>query len=158
VTLEGILLSLIGVAIGYIYFVGLWTSGGRATIGMRGLKMRILDANTGTGLSIVAASKRWVALGGPLPLLGLIGPLASIAGLASAGLALVLLISTATDSRRQGLHDKWSGSIVTRSPSSGAGATVIGCLVLMIATAAVTTIAWTLLLAQLFPIITEYLT
>lgn len=155
--LEGILLSLVGVALGYIYFVGLWTSGGGATLGMRGLKMRLRDASTGGTVSLVAASKRWVALGGPLPLLGLVGPLASISGLASAGLALVLLISTATDARRQGIHDKWANTIVTRAPSSGAGATVAGCLVLLVATAAITTIAWTLLIAQLLPILEDYL-
>jgi uncharacterized RDD family membrane protein YckC len=130
ITLEVVLVTVINVGISYLYFVGMWTGPGQATLGMRGLRMRVVDASGGGTLSVLAASKRWVALGAPLGLLSLVAPLASVAGLTSLGLSAALLLTTATDARRQGLHDKWAGSAVIRSASSGAGATAAGCLVL----------------------------
>ena len=49
VTPELILVTLISVAIQFLYFVGFWTSGARATLGMRGLRMQVVDAATGSG-------------------------------------------------------------------------------------------------------------
>jgi uncharacterized RDD family membrane protein YckC len=109
----------------------MWTGPGQATLGMRGLRMRVVDASGGGTLSVLAASKRWVALGAPLGLLGLVGPLTSGASVASLGLSMALLVTTATDARRRGLHDKWAGSAVIRSASSGSGAVAAGCLVLV---------------------------
>ena len=43
VTPQLILVTLIPLAIQFIYFVGFWTSGGHATPGMRGLKMQVVD-------------------------------------------------------------------------------------------------------------------
>lgn len=130
-TLETVLVTVISVGISYLYFVGMWTGPGQATLGMRGLRMRVVDASEGGTLSVLAASKRWVALGAPLGLLGLVGPLTSLASLASLGLSMALLVTTATDARRRGLHDKWAGSAVIRSASSGSGAVAAGCLVLV---------------------------
>ena len=70
VTPELILVTLIGLAIQYIYFVGFWTSDGHATPGMRGLRMQVVDAATGGTLSLTAATKRFIALGYPLSLAG----------------------------------------------------------------------------------------
>ncbi len=132
VTPELILVTLISVAIQFLYFVGFWTSGARATPGMRGLRMQVVDAATGAGLSLVQATKRFIALGAPLALLILIPALQSAAGIAQFALSLFLFFTAITNDRRQGLHDKWANSLVIRSTTSGDGAVVIGCLVLIV--------------------------
>jgi uncharacterized RDD family membrane protein YckC len=129
--LENALLALVGVGISFLYFVGLWTTNGRATLGMRLLSMQVADAMTGETLTLVAAVRRWVALGGPLPLLGMIPALGGLGALLGFALSLVLLITTATDPRHQGLHDRFAGSLFVRRATSGDGATFVGCLVLI---------------------------
>jgi uncharacterized RDD family membrane protein YckC len=129
VTPELILVTLIGVAVTYLYFVGFWTSGGHATPGMRGLKMQVVDVGTGQGLSITEATKRWAVMGFPLSLLTLITALQSAASLIQFGLAVFLFFTVITNDRRQGLHDRVANALVIRSATSGDGATVIGCLV-----------------------------
>ena len=81
-TPQVILITLIGLALQFIYFVGLWTSGGQATLGMRGLRMKVVDVATGGTLSLTAATKRWVAMGWPLAVLALIPALQSVSGIA----------------------------------------------------------------------------
>ena len=127
-----ILVTLISVAIQFLYFVGFWTSGARATPGMRGLRMQVVDAATGAGMSLTAAAKRFIALGAPLALLILVPALQSAAGIAQFALSLFLFFTAITNDRRQGLHDKWANSLVIRSTTSGDGAVVIGCLVLIV--------------------------
>lgn len=132
VTPQLILVTLIGFAIEFIYFVGFWTSGGQATPGMRLLKMKVVDVATGGVLSLTAATKRFIALGAPLSLLALIPALQSVAGLAEFALLLFLFFTAITNDRRQGLHDKWANSLVIRSTTSGDGATLAGCLLLIV--------------------------
>jgi uncharacterized RDD family membrane protein YckC len=129
VNADYVLVTLIGLAISYLYFVGFWTSGGRATPGMRGLKMRVVDVGTGQGLSIGQATKRWIALGAPIGVLALVEPLQSVAGLLGIAITIFVFFSIITDDRKQGLHDKFANSLVIRSATSGDGATVAGCLV-----------------------------
>ena len=131
-TLEVVLTTLISTAFSYLYFVGFWTSGGQATPGMRGLRMRVVDVVGGTTMSLTDATKRWIGLGAPLGLLALIGPLQSVAGLIQFAVSLLLLITAATDDRKQGLHDRWANSVVIRARSSQAGATAVGCVVLVL--------------------------
>ena len=132
VTPQLVLVTLIGLAIEYIYFVGFWTSGGRATPGMRGLKMQVVDAASGETMSLTAATKRFIALGAPLTLLTLVPALQSVGGVAEFALMLFLFFTAITNPLRQGLHDKWANSLVIRHASSGDGATVIGCLLLIV--------------------------
>jgi uncharacterized RDD family membrane protein YckC len=132
VTPELILVTLIGLAIQFMYFVGFWTSGGRATPGMRGLRMQVVDAATGGTLSLTAATKRFIALGFALSLLILMPALQSAAGVAQFALSLFLFFTAITNDRRQGLHDKWANSLVIRSTTSGDGATLVGCLLLIV--------------------------
>jgi uncharacterized RDD family membrane protein YckC len=133
VTPEVLLVTLIGVGISFVYLVGLWTSGGQATVGMRGLRMRVVDATTGRGLSLAAAVRRWFALGGPLSLLAVLPGLEGLIGIVALALPFVLLLSTIADDRHQGLHDRVASSVVIRATSSGAGSTIVaGCIVLAI--------------------------
>jgi uncharacterized RDD family membrane protein YckC len=132
ITLDLILITLISVAVQFLYFVGFWTSRWQATPGMIGLKMRVVDANTGGELSLLQASKRWVAMGWPLGLLVIVPVFQSAAGLAQFGLNVFLFFSTVTSERKQGLHDRFANSLVIRSVTSGEGATFIGCLVYIV--------------------------
>ena len=156
VTLDFVLITLIGLGIQYLYFVGFWTSRWRATPGMIGLKMRVVDATTGSTLSIVDATKRWIALGFPLTLLGLVAGLQSAASVIQFGLLIFLFFTTVTHARRQGLHDRWANSLVIRSVTSGDGATFAGCLVWGILVILLIFVFSTFVLASVLPTIQDY--
>ena len=157
ITLDYILVTLIGLGIQFLYFVGFWTSRWRATPGMIGLKMRVVDAASGGELSIVQATKRWIALGYPLTLLGLIPVLQSAAGLIQFAVLLFIFFTIVTNDRRQGLHDRWANSLVIRHVSSGNGATFAGCLVWGILVILLGFIASTIFLAAAMPALQEYI-
>ena len=131
-TLDLILVSFISVAIHYLYFVGFWTSGGRATPGLRGLRMQVVDARSGGPLSIGQATRRWAALGAPLTLLTILPALQSVAGLIQSGLVIVIFFTVVANDRRQGLHDRWANSLVIRDARSGDRATAFGCVLLAV--------------------------
>jgi uncharacterized RDD family membrane protein YckC len=157
VTLDYVLVTLIGLGILFLYFVGFWTSRWRATPGMIGLKMRVVDATTGGTISITQAAKRWVALGFPLALLGLIPALQSAAGIIQFAVVLFVFFTVVTNDRRQGLHDRWANSLVIRHGSSGNGATFAGCLVWGVLIILIAFIASTIFLAAAMPSIQEYI-
>lgn len=157
ITLDFVLVTLITVGIQYLYFVGFWTSRWRSTPGMMGLSMRVVDAATGGPLSIAEATKRWIALGFPLALLALIGALQAVAGVIQFALLIFLFFTTVTNARRQGLHDRWANSLVIRSASSGNGATVVGCLLWGILIIVLGFVAATIVLANMWPAIQDYI-
>lgn len=151
VTTEIVLLTVISTALSYLYFVGFWTSRGQATPGMRGLGMRLVDVTGGTTLTLTQATKRWLGYGAPLALLAFVPPFQAIAGLLQLGVSLILLVTAATDDRKQGLHDRWADSIVIRSRSSGAAATAIGCLLLGLIAIAFMVLVVTFVLGAIAP-------
>jgi len=157
VTLDYVLITLITLGIQYLYFVGFWTSRWRSTPGMMGLQMRVVDATSGGTLSIVEATKRWIALGFPLGLLALVAALQSAAGVIQFGLLIFLFFTTVTNARRQGLHDRWANSLVIRSATSGNGATVVGCLLWGILIIVLGFVASTIVLANVWPTIQDYI-
>jgi len=130
VTVEALIVTLIGVGLSYLYFVGFWTGPWMATPGMRLLRMRVGDQQRGAELSLVAATKRWFAMGAWLALLAYIGPFAAVAGFGGQLLQIVLFISVVVNARRQGLHDRFAASIVIRQRASGDRAVVLGCAIL----------------------------
>jgi uncharacterized RDD family membrane protein YckC len=157
ISIDFILATLIGVAISYLYFVGFWTSRWRATPGMIGLKMRVVDAATGGTLGVLQATKRWIALGWPLGLLILVPALQSAESLLQFRLALFLVFTTVTNDPKQGLHDKWANSLMIRSVTSGDGATMVGCLVWGVLVILFCFIAFGILFAAAAPIFQEYI-
>ncbi len=157
VTLDYVLATLIGLGVQFLYFVGFWTSRWQATPGMIGLKMRVVDANTGSTLSVVQATKRWIALGWPLVLLGLVPALQAVQGLLQLGLTVFLFFTTVTNDRKQGLHDKFANSLVIRSVTSGSGATFAGCLVWGVLVILISFIAFTLFFAAVMPDLIDYI-
>jgi uncharacterized RDD family membrane protein YckC len=157
ITLDYVLLTLIGLGVQFLYFVGFWTSGLRATPGMIGLKMRVVDAGSGSTLSVVQATKRWLAMGWPLGLLVLIPALQNSASLIQFAWVLVLFFTTVLHERKQGLHDRYANSLVVRSVTSGDGATVVGCLVWIALVILLTIIVSSIFLATVLPELQDFI-
>lgn len=131
---DTLVLIVSGVLVGvdFLYFVGLWTSGLQATLGMRLLKLRVLGAQTARTLSVNDAVLRWIALSGAVGILTLVPGLGGYIGLVSLLWFLVLLVSAATNPLRQGLHDRWARSVVVQPAPGGSGAAIATCLVLVV--------------------------
>jgi uncharacterized RDD family membrane protein YckC len=118
-----LIMAVIYFGVEFLYFVGLWTSGGRATLGMRLMKLQIGNAFDGRTLTMSQAVRRWLALS-LLP-----GAASALGGLASLW-ALVLLISTAISPTRQGLHDRFANSAIVQP--IGASTPALACLLLLV--------------------------
>lgn len=153
VTLDVVLVTLVGVGIHFIYFIGFWTSGGRATPGMRGLRMQVVDAMSGQRIGVVAAVKRWIPLGSFVSVVALLEPLQAIAGPLSLLLLVVVFITIVADARNQGLHDRWANTLVIRSATSGNGAVAVGCLVLALLMIGLAIVASILAFSAILPFI-----
>jgi hypothetical protein len=82
-------------------------------------------------LPLEAAAVRWLALTGIVQLLAILPVAGGVFGLIALVWVIVLLATTATDRLRQGLHDRWAGSVVVQPAPGGSGAAVVGCLVLI---------------------------
>jgi uncharacterized RDD family membrane protein YckC len=127
----GLAVSLVFVGVEALYFVGLWRSGGQATIGMRLLGLRLLGAVDARTIALQAAVIRWLAVSGITSIIALVGVGGGVLGLVSLVWVFVLLLTTATNPLRQGLHDRWAGSVIVQPAPGGSGAAVVGCLVLV---------------------------
>ena len=123
--------GLVGVAIGGLYFVAFWTSRWRATLGMRLIGIRLLQAADGTPIPLEGAVIRWLALMGIVELLSIVPVATGVLGLIALVWWIILLVTTATDRLHQGMHDRWAGSVVVQPAPGGSGAAVVGCLVLI---------------------------
>ena len=120
------------VVVDLLYFVGLWTSGLQATLGMRLLRLRVLNATTAGSLPFNDALLRWLGLTGAIGILGLVPGIDAYIGLIGAVWLLVLLITTSSDRLRQGLHDKWARSVIVQPAPGGSGLAFATCLVLIV--------------------------
>lgn len=118
----------------FLYFVGFWTSQGKATPGMRLFKLQVANAADGKRLAIGPAVVRWLALGYIFSLVGLLEPLAGPAALVAFVWYIVLLVTTANDRMHQGLHDRWAKSVIVRpeGAGSGAGGWLAACLIILL--------------------------
>ena len=99
------------------YFVGSWLRSG-ATPGQRLLGMRVVRIEREARLRPGQAVGRWLLLGTPLGLIStLLGPPSVVGGVLVVAIAFwfaVLIVSTARDKRKRGLHDRITGTIVRR--------------------------------------------
>jgi uncharacterized RDD family membrane protein YckC len=120
--------SVLAVVIEAAYFIFLWMSSGRATLGMRLFGLQVGNAADGARLRTDQAGKRWLAYGSWLGIAAIVPLMGALAGLVSLGWTLVLLVTTATSPTKQGLHDKFAGSAVVRPATAGNGL-AITCLV-----------------------------
>src|SRR3954451_5761630 len=120
------------VVVDCIYFVGLWTSGWNATLGMRLLRLRMLSATSAGRLPYNDALLRWIALSGAVAILALVPRVAGTLGFLSALWVLILLVTTAIHPLHQGLHDRWARSVVVQPAPGGSGAAVVTCFVMTV--------------------------
>ena len=127
-----LVVSVLFIVVDALYFIGLWTSGWRATLGMRLMKLRVLGVNDAAPLSLNSALLRWLALTGAVSIFTLVPGIGGWVGLIAIVWALALLITTGTDRLHQGLHDRWAGSVVVQPAPGGSGAAVVTCLVLVV--------------------------
>ena len=123
--------SLVGLAIELLYFVFLWTSRSRATLGMRLLNLQVANAADGATLTRGQAVRRWVGLGALLGLLQYVPIIAAFAGLIQLLWAVILLGTVATSPTKQGLHDRFAGSVIVNPRGGSSNAFLIGCLALV---------------------------
>ncbi len=123
--------TVILVGVSYLYYVGFWTGPGRATPGMRVMKMQVTDEHLGATMTIGQATRRWFAMGAWLALVAFLGATGSIAGVVQPLLYIALFLSVIVNARRQGLHDRIAGSIVIRQRASGDGAVAMGCVLIV---------------------------
>ena len=144
--------TVIYLGVAFLYFVGLWTGAGRATLGMRVMKLQVGNAFDGRTLTMSQATLRWIGLGLPLQALSLLpGASTAIGGLIILWY-LVLLITTAISPTRQGLHDRFAGSAIVQPV--GASTPAMACLVLVVLLLVVPVILGFLFLAYTLPMTT----
>jgi len=127
-----LLTSILSIGVTFLYFVGLWTSGRGATLGMRLLALRIVAAPGGRPLAITPAIIRWAAFGYPLAITAVSPVLSNITSLALLVWTIALLLTTATSDTKQGLHDRWAGSAIIRRIGASDTPAVIGCILVTV--------------------------
>ncbi len=135
------LAALFGIVVDAAYFVGLWRTGGQATLGMRLLKLQVGNAFDGQTLDLNQAVRRWVALGGWLSAFGYSASTSGIAGTALLVWSIVLLISTVSSPTKQGLHDRFANSAVVAPASGSTGGLALACLLIIALVAVVFLVA-----------------
>jgi uncharacterized RDD family membrane protein YckC len=109
--------AVLSVVVSAVYFVGSWLRWG-ATPGQRALAMTVRGADGARG-TMRGALTRWLLLVAPLSLVGLVGGASAAAGAAVFVLAAVwyaiVVVTTARDSTKRGIHDRLAGSVVTKA-------------------------------------------
>jgi uncharacterized RDD family membrane protein YckC len=151
----GLLIAIVYTGFEFLYFVGFWTSGRRATPGMRALGLQVTSVD-GRRIPITAALIRWFLLTVPIGNLAVVLPSGS--EIISSLILLwwiVLLLTTATNLQRRGLHDRWSGTIVIRRVGASSTGALVGCLVLAVLAIALLFIAAGLLASEMEPFLSE---
>ena len=148
--------TIIALAIEAAYFSLLWASGGRATIGMRLLKLQVGDATSGNRIPIATAFRRWLGFGAWLNLIAFVPVLGAFASLAVFAWQVILLVTTATHPQKMGLHDRFANTAMVRpANASNAAGIVIGCLLIVVAVAVLSIVALIFLGGQVSAILSE---
>ena len=106
--------GLVALLIQGAYFVLGWRSSARGTPGMRAFKLQIGNIDDGVVISSNKALTRWFALTGWVSVAGLVTAIASAVNLFALIWVIVLLATAHSDPRRQGLHDRWTGTAIVR--------------------------------------------
>ena len=129
ITTTNILFAVLVTGLEFLYFVGFWTGDRAATPGMRLLSLRIASAASGHRFGIGQATVRWAAFGYPLTLLAVVDASSQFASWALTAWSVVLLLTTILSDTNQGLHDRWSGSVIVQRAGARVNGALVGCLV-----------------------------
>jgi len=115
--LSAIVTLLVNLALSAAYWIYTWTTM-RGSPGMKVLGMQVGNYPDGATLTQNQAIRRWVALGGLLPLVQTLNQLPLIGTLIAIGTFVYfayLLYSTAKSPTKQGFHDKFANSVVVKA-------------------------------------------
>jgi uncharacterized RDD family membrane protein YckC len=146
--------TIITLVIEAAYFSLLWASGGRATIGMRLLKLQVGDATTGNRIPIPTAFRRWLGFGAWLNLVAFVPVLGAFASLAVFAWQVILLVTTSQHPQKMGLHDRFANTAMVRPADAGnAAGIVIGCALIIAAIAVLSIVALIFLGSQVSTIL-----
>jgi len=113
----GLIQAVIFAAISGAYFIYTWTTM-RGSPGQKVLGMQVGNAADGQTLTTEQAIKRWLALGAPFGIAQALNPLPGLGiliGLAAFIWFIALLVSTAQSPTKQGLHDRYAGTVVVKA-------------------------------------------
>ena len=109
--------AVLSIVVSAVYFAGSWVRWG-ATAGQRLLAMRVRPV-AGDHRSARNAVLRWLVLVAPLSVIGLLGGANAVAGTVAliAGVVwyAIVVVTTARDGHKRGLHDRLAGSVVTKA-------------------------------------------
>jgi len=122
--------AVIIVLIEAAYFILLWASAGRATLGMRLLKLQVGTAADGNRIPVATAARRWIAFGSWVSILGFIPGVRPLTSLVVFVWQVILLVTTATHPQKRGLHDRFAGTAMVRPANAGSAGVVVGCLLI----------------------------
>lgn len=115
--LHSVINSVAATVVAGAYFAGSWLRSG-ASPGQRLLGMRVVRFEDEGRLRPGQAVGRWLLLGTPLGLIStLLGPPSVVGGVLVVAIAFwlaVLVVSTARDKKKRGLHDRITGTVVRR--------------------------------------------
>jgi uncharacterized RDD family membrane protein YckC len=113
----GLIQAVIFAAISGVYFIYTWTTM-RGSPGQKVLGMQVGNATDGQTLTTEQAIKRWLALGAPFGVAQALNPLPGLGiliGLAAFVWFIALLVTTAQSPTKQGLHDRYAGTVVVKA-------------------------------------------
>jgi len=113
----GLVLAVIYTVISGAYFIYTWTAM-RGSVGQKVLGMQVGNATDGKTLTMEQAIKRWIALGAPFGIAQALNPLPGLGiliGLAAFVWFIALLVTTAQSPTKQGLHDRYAGTVVVKA-------------------------------------------
>jgi uncharacterized RDD family membrane protein YckC len=143
--------SLASIVVQAAYFVTGWRSSARATPGMRVFKLQIGRVADGQMISSDAALVRWGTLTGWTSVASLLPSLQTLVSLLALLWALILLVTVGSDLRRQGLHDRLTGTALVRpvgQSDTGAWVTIVLAIVVPLVLALFAIVALIFLGAQ----------
>jgi uncharacterized RDD family membrane protein YckC len=114
------------------YFLAFWLGPWSATPGQRLAGLRVVDADTLGPIGAQRAFLRSLSLGAALNLLSVAAPLGQILAAVLVIWPFVLFASTIYDARHQGLHDRWTRTLVLRPAEATAFPLTIGCFLIVL--------------------------
>jgi hypothetical protein len=98
---------------------------------MRLLNLQVANAADGATLTTGQAVRRWIGLGQWLGLLGYVPVLGAFSGLVQLIWYLVLLGTTVSSPTKQGVHDRFAGSVVVQPRGGSSNGLIVGCLLII---------------------------
>ena len=115
--LSAIVTLIVSMIVSAVYWIYTWTRM-RGSPGMKVLGMQVGNYPDGATLTQNQAIRRWIALGGLLPIVQTLNQLpliGALIGIATLAYFAYLLYSTAKSPTKQGFHDKYANSVVVKS-------------------------------------------